>query len=59
MAMKNGGYFLHASTDHSETVVYRRHDNGQLVNETASLLKLGVKYGGDFLEMFQIQLPPV
>ena len=31
MAMRNGGYFLHASTDYNESVVYRR-ENGQPVN---------------------------
>lgn len=57
MAMRNGGYFLHASTDHSKTVVYRRNDSGQLVDGTATLRKQSHPLGADFLDFFLIQLP--
>jgi hypothetical protein len=57
MAMRNGGYFLHASTDWSESVIYRRGDDGQLVNETNTLMKQHLPLGSDYLEFFLIQLP--
>lgn len=57
MAMRNSGYFLHASTDFQESVVYRRDDNGQLVNETNNLLRQRQTYGSNTLEFYLIQLP--
>jgi hypothetical protein len=55
MAMKNGGYFLHASTDHGETVVRYLTENGQL--EAKMPPAQAMTYGPDFLDFFLIKLP--
>lgn len=57
MAMKNGGYFLHASTDRSKTVIFHRHENGQLANETQTLWKKSFSSGPSILDLFLIKLP--
>jgi len=55
MAMKSGGYFLHASTDHGETVVRRRGEGGQLEAPMAATQPM--TWGPDFLDLFLIKLP--
>jgi hypothetical protein len=55
MAMKSGGYFLHASTDYRETVVRRRGENGQLENSMPPAQPM--TWGPDFLDFFLIKLP--
>jgi hypothetical protein len=57
MAMRNSGYFLHASTNIAETKIYRRDNNGQLVNETANLLRQQTQFGRNTLALYLIQLP--
>jgi hypothetical protein len=56
MAMRNGGYFLHASTDYNESVVYRR-DNGQPVNLTSTLPWTHSADGPNYLDLALIKLP--
>ncbi|MGD0858751.1 MAG: hypothetical protein ABR912_05490 [Terracidiphilus sp.] len=55
MAMKSGGYFLHASTDHGKTVIRRRGEGGQLEAPMAATLPM--TWGPDFLDLFLIKLP--
>ena len=55
MAMKSGGYFLHASTAHDQTVVRHLTENGQL--EAKLVPKQLMNYGPDFLDFFLIKLP--
>jgi hypothetical protein len=57
MAMCNGGYFLHASTDYAETVVYRRNDNGTLVNLTATTAKQKLHASPHILDAYLLRLP--
>jgi len=57
MAMKNGGYFLHASTNFKESVLYRRAHNGSLANVRSQLWKTGWYVGPGRLDVYEIQLP--
>jgi hypothetical protein len=55
MAMKNGGYFLHASTVHGRSIVRHLTENGQLENPMPATQAM--TYGPDFLDFFLIKLP--
>jgi len=55
MAMKNGGYFLHASTDHGKTAVRHLTEAGQLENKMPPIQTK--TYGPDSLDLFLIKLP--
>jgi predicted amidohydrolase len=58
MAMRNGGYFLHASTNHAHTVVYRRGENGALENLTTTAAKENLLTGQEILDVYLVKLPP-
>jgi hypothetical protein len=57
MAMRNTGYFLHASTKHSESVIYRRYSTGQLANVEDNMRVGEFRLGAGFIQVFFIQLP--
>lgn len=59
MAMAKNGYFLHASTSHTQTCVYLRDQNGVLENLTADkrfrIERLG--QAGEYLDFYKLPLP--
>jgi hypothetical protein len=55
IAMKNGGYFLHASTEHGQSVVWHLTEAGQLEDNMKPVQ--ATTHGPDFLDFFLIKLP--
>jgi predicted amidohydrolase len=59
VAVKNGGYFLHASTNYNNSVVWHKLANGQMVNETVDMNLMSIPLGSDHLDYYLLQLPNV
>jgi predicted amidohydrolase len=57
MAMTNNGYFLHASTNYDQTVVYHKLANGQVDNETFTKNLHNVTMASGHMDFYLLQLP--